>query len=354
MTTDVRAAIRAAIEDHGPITFAEYMHLALYGTGGYYHRPPVGPAGDFVTSPHVHPVFGELLAAAIRELWTGLGAPEPFRLVEVGAGDGTLARQVLSALAGLPLAYTAVEISEGARVALAAIDGIDVSDEVPPAADVVLGHELLDNLPFRVVRDGNEVRVGSTSAGDLSEVLAPIDEELARAMRHVEAGEGDVAVPVGALAFVDQLGAMLGPGCALLIDYGDVGSARGQVHGYRAHRVVDDVLQDPGTGDITSGVDFAAISRRASEASLVAMGPVTQRDALLSLGYERWAREELARQHELLASRAGSEAVRTWSGRSRATLLVDPTALGRLRWMVLATPGVPAPSWIGGTVRGAG
>ena len=41
----VRNAIVAAILDHGPISFAEFMELALYGPGGYYDRPPVGGPG---------------------------------------------------------------------------------------------------------------------------------------------------------------------------------------------------------------------------------------------------------------------------------------------------------------------
>jgi SAM-dependent MidA family methyltransferase len=64
MQTSVRTAILQAIRSRGPISFAEYMELALYGAGGFYEDPPVGAEGDFVTSPHVHPVFGELLARA--------------------------------------------------------------------------------------------------------------------------------------------------------------------------------------------------------------------------------------------------------------------------------------------------
>ena len=351
MRSDAERRIHAAIEDHGPITFAEFMQLSLYGPGGFYDRPPVGAAGDFVTSPHVHDVFGTLLGRAIRDLWMMLGAPEPFRLVEVGSGDGTLARLLLTALEDLPIAYTAVEISDGARASLRAVDGLDVRDEMPPSADLVLAHELLDNLPFRVVRGGREVRIGGDGEA-LREVVVDIDDELADAVMRVSASrvtsEGDLVVPVGAFAFVDRVAAALDPGASLLIDYGGVGSAGGEVHGYRGHRVVQDVLHAPGTTDITSGVDFGAIVRRARDAGLVAFGPVSQHDALMALGFERWLRDELARQHEQLDRREGIDAVRTWSGRSRATLLADPAALGRLRWLVLASAGFPAPEWIGG------
>ena len=132
----------------------------------------------------------------------------------------------------------------------------------------------------------------------------------------------------------------------MLIDYGAVGSPGGDIHGYRDHRVVEDVLTDPGSSDITAGVDFASIARHAEERGLVAFPSITQHDALRALGFEEWQREELARQTALLADRDGLEAVRTWSGRSRATLLVDPSALGRLRWLLLASPGLPSPSWL--------
>ena len=70
---------------------------------------------------------------------------------------------------------------------------------------------------------------------------------------------------------------------------------------------------------------------------------------LLALGFESWLRDELATQQEQLARGAGLDAVRTWSMRSRATMLVDPAALGRMRWLLLATEGLPAPPWLTAT-----
>jgi SAM-dependent MidA family methyltransferase len=338
MSQQVADAIRAAIRDHGPIGFDEFMELALYGPDGYYARPPVGPAGDFVTSPHVHPVFGVLLANAIRGLHIALGSPSPFHVSEVGAGDGTLARQLLEELADLDVRYTAVEVSAGACAALGEIDGVEVATELGDEPHVVLAHELLDNLPFRRIRGDREVRVGLD--GDrLVEVDVPWEGEPGPF-------DAETIVPVGASAFVDLLAETLARGYALVIDYGDVGSAGGEPHGYRGHRVVDDILADPGSTDITAGVDFALIAARAQERGLTAAPTITQRDALLALGFETWIRTELERQTTLLDAGAGLEAVRTWGGRSRATLLIDPAGLGRLRWLLLATPDLARPTWL--------
>jgi NADH dehydrogenase [ubiquinone] 1 alpha subcomplex assembly factor 7 len=341
MSQQVAAAIRGAIRDQGPITFAEFMEHALYGPGGFYEDPPVGTHGDFVTSPHIHPVFGTLLGRAVADLLALLGEPVPARIAEVGAGTGTLATQVLDALAGRDVDYQAIEASAGARTTLDAIDGVRAGATLGGDPHVVVANELLDNLPFRRVRGDREIRIG-LDADEFSEVETPWD---------AEPGPSDVEtiVPVGALAFVDRLASTLTRGYALLIDYGGVGSPGGGMHGYRSHRVIEDVLTDPGSTDITAGVDFAQIASHAEQRGLTAFPTVTQHDALLALGFEAWLRGELERQTSQLDARDGLEAVRTWSGRSRATLLVDPSALGRLRWLLLASPGLPAPDWLDGS-----
>jgi NADH dehydrogenase [ubiquinone] 1 alpha subcomplex assembly factor 7 len=341
VSTDPSEAIRQRIRTDGPITFATYMELALYGPGGYYEEPPVGADGDFVTSPHVHPAFGLFVARALKTLADDLGSPEPLRVTEVGAGDGTLASQIVREL---DAAYTAVEISAGARRALAKIDGLAVRERLAAPVDLVLAHELLDNLPFRSIRGGHELVI-DLDGDALIEMPAPIDDELAAVLHGIDTTD-DLVAPIGALAFVDELAGVLTRGYALLIDYGDEAGAGGEPHGYRGHRIVGDVLSAPGTTDITSGVDFGWVARHAKRRGLQAFPSVLQRDALLALGFEPWYREELARQQELLTSGQSLEAVRTWSARSRAMMLVDPGALGRMRWLLLATPGLPEPDWL--------
>lgn len=340
MQTAAADAIRARIEADGPVGFDVFMALALYGPGGFYERPPVGAGRDFVTSPHVHPAFGRFVARALEPLRDAIARDADLRLTEVGAGDGTLARQVLDATSGVT--YTAVEVSAGAREALGTVAGIEVASQLEPPADVVLAHELLDNLPFRLVRDGSEVVVDA-DADAFVERTRPLDEDL----RHVVEGrpvDGDVVVPTGALDFIDRIAATLDRGYALLIDYG--GDASGPVHGYMRQQPIEDVLSAPGAIDITAGVDFGWIAERARANGLQAFSLARQTDVLLRLGFESWLRDELATQHEQLARGDGLDAVRTWSMRSRAAMLVDPAALGRMRWLLLATDALPAPPWL--------
>ena len=93
-------------------------------------------------------------------------------------------------------------------------------------------------------------------------------------------------------------------------------------------------------------MDFEALQARARELGLNVFPPVSQRGALLALGFGTWFERERHRQVDALERREGREAVRTWSERNEAGLLVSPDGLGRLRWMVLATPGMPWPEWL--------
>ena len=276
MRMDARESVAHAIKDHGPITFAEYMTLALYGPGGFFERPPIGPDGHFVTSPHVHPVFAELLGRAIVDLRDRLGEPGPLRLSEVGAGDGTLARQLVEHLGDLDVTYTAIDPSPGARAALEAVEGVEVAGTLEGSPQLIIANELLDNLPFR--------RLRGTASGT-KEVLVALEGD--RFVEHLGdpppgddfplADGAEAVLPDGATAFIEEVGARLAhPGYALLIDYGGVGEPGGPPHGYRAHRPVEDLLDRPGETDITSGLDFDLLSQACGGA-----GPdrVPERDA---------------------------------------------------------------------------
>src|SRR5262245_63264558 len=98
----LRRAIVAAIEAAGPLSFARFMDLCLYHPEhGYYTRGLGGGSGrDYVTSSGLHRAYGAMVARQAAEMWRDLGAPECFRFVEFGPGEGHFACDMLSAAAG--------------------------------------------------------------------------------------------------------------------------------------------------------------------------------------------------------------------------------------------------------------
>jgi len=331
--------LRRQIEDAGPITFAQFMEHALYDpAGGFYSRRPVGERGDFVTSPHVSPVFGQLVARQVQEFWDLLGSPNPFRIIDVGAGDGTLARQILEGLDdGLRAAarYIGVEPGVAGRRALEHLsDQISAVARMEDLAGVeagcVIANELLDNLPFHRVRGGPDgaVELFVSLQEDRFVLIErpPSSGRIASLAPHLRIGEEAVVSPAG-LDFIDRAAALLDRGYVWIIDYG-AGDHGALVHGYRGHRVAEDVLTDPGSRDITAGVDFAALVRHARRLGLSVWGPVTQREALVALGFRELDQQARAEQVRAVNARCGLEALRAYSDRNRASLLVDPSGLG--------------------------
>jgi NADH dehydrogenase [ubiquinone] 1 alpha subcomplex assembly factor 7 len=345
--------LRSEIRTKGPITFAEFMEAALYDPDeGFYSRLPVGEGRHFVTSPHLSSVFGRLVARQVVDFWERLHRPAPFDVVEVGAGDGTLAGQILRALPDeltRTIRYTAVDRSLAARTALAdrglaAAAGLD--HVAGPRVGCVIANELLDNLPFHRVRGTAagpcELYVG-LEGDDFALVEGPLSSGELQAMVPSLKPEEESVVNRGALDFVDRGEALLERGYVWVIDYGSADTAdTPSVHGYRDHRVHPDVLADPGSTDITAGVDFAALARHAAGRGLRVWGPVTQRDALLALGFHDIDEEAQRRQVEALDARRGLDAIRIYSDRNRANLLLGREGLGAA-WVLCLGKGADGP-----------
>jgi SAM-dependent MidA family methyltransferase len=297
-------------------------------------------------------VFGILVARQVEEFWELLGRPDPFVVVEVGAGDGTLARQILASLAGEARGatrYLAVERTEAARDALAAsgIEALSALAHAPSGqAGCVVANELIDNLPFHRIRrttNGLAELYVAREAEAFVLVEGPLSSpDLARLTPDISEGAEWVIRP-GAMQFVDDARRALDRGYIWTVDYalGDPDQAV-SVHGYRGHSLDPEVLTDPGSKDITAGVDFEALRRHALASGLTAWGPVSQREALLALGFRDLDRRAQARQQEAIAARRGIDAMRIYSNRTRANMLVAKGGLGDFEVLCMGV-GMDAP-----------
>ena len=315
---DVAAYIHDRIAEAGDsISFAEYMHHCLYAPGlGYYAAGATkfGQAGDFTTAPEVSSVFGRMLA---RQTGAILAQVESPAILEVGAGSGKLAADILEALAAddaLPVGgYRILEVSpelqQRQRRLLAErvpdlVDSVRWLDALPTGfRGAVIANELLDALPVErfVRRAGGVKQVCVASDGEAFRLLerdAP--GNLVQAVEHIEATIGgrlpeDYAseVCLAAGPWVADLAGCLEEGAIFLFDYG-LGRVEyyapdrsgGWLRCHFRHHAHDDPLILPGIQDLTSWVDFTTIAESAVESGLEVAGFTSQAQFLLGAGLD--------------------------------------------------------------------
>lgn len=338
--------IAQLISSQGPVSVERFMQMAVEAY--YAQGTAFGRSGDFVTAPEISQVFGELIGGWCAVMWTGLGKPATFHLVELGPGRGTLMADLLRAAGHLPGFLQAarlhlVETSRRLRDRQgSALKNFEPSwhahlDGVPDDAPLILvANEFLDALPIRQFvkqEDGwHERLVAGTPAGDLEFQTAMEPETAPPLAPHVlTAPTGSIAEACPqALKLVDRLGDRFNKngGAALFIDYGPLESGPGDsLQAVKGHSFAK-VLDEPGSTDLTAHVDFAALARRARKAKLKAWEAVPQGVWLQRLGI-------LERTRQLAAQAKGKQRSLLVSGTRR---LIDPQEMGTLFKVFALTP----------------
>jgi SAM-dependent MidA family methyltransferase len=381
--TPAAERIAERIRREGPIAFDAFMDEALYGAHGFFTQGHGAGrrGGDFVTSPEVGPLFGALVARALDDQWDKLGAPDPFVVVDAGAGRGRLAADVLAAAprCAAALRYVLVERSEALRVAQRDLVVLEPAEDalgpaVPepdgtrtpvggigpiaaslpelPAVElsgVVLANELLDNLPFRIIERATEgwreVRVGA-SADAFGEELVPASAELTDASAAVASVEVPIGarlpVPTGVREWLDACAAVLRRGVLIVVDYIEPASElvardqNGWLRTFRAHERGASPLDAPGEQDITSDVPLEYLLHAAATLGFTLLDARTQREWLMGLGLDDLVAEARA-EWDRRAHVGDLDAVRNRSRVTEGAALVDPGGLGAHRVLVFST-----------------
>ena len=314
----VREYIASRIETAGgSISFAEFMHHALYAPGlGYYSAGSVkfGDAGDFVTAPEISPVFGRVLARQAAEV---LHCLEHGDILEFGAGSGKLAVDVLRALGDLdtlPDRYRILEVSPDLQDRQRAlfeselpglVERIEWVPELPQKfSGVMIANEVLDALPVeRFRRTGSAIlqqRVSLDNDG-FQTTFEEAPGRLADAVRSIESDLGGALEPgytsevsLGARAWVGEVAEVLEQGVILLLDYGCArreyyasDRSTGWLRCHFRHRAHDNPLILAGVQDITAWVDFTGVAEAAVDAGLAIAGYLPQSMFLAGAGLDK-------------------------------------------------------------------
>ena len=307
----LESEIRRLIAVAGPMPLAEYMRACLtHPQYGYYiNRDPLGAGGDFITSPEISQMFGELIGLWMASVWRQMGEPENVRVIELGPGRGTLMHDALRAAKVVKgfrdaIVLHLVEISPALQqVQERRLHDLDMPmswhtalAEVPGGPGIIIANEFIDALPVRQAvkqSDGWHERVvdiardGSLCIGAARDPLPFFEAAMPRALR---------LAPVGAIYEwrSDDIALELGrrlrdEGAALIIDYGHAHFGLGDTLQAVVGHAFTDPLRAPGQADLTAHVDFEALAQCAESMGARIHGPIRQRDLFLRLGIKQRA-----------------------------------------------------------------
>lgn len=332
--------LKTLIRDRGAVSVATFMREVV--TTYYAVAEPFGANGDFITSPEISQMFGELIGLWAVTVWKNMGKPSPCHLVEFGPGRGTLMVDLLRAIRITPDFVAALNIhlvENSMRLAAIQHKVLHSSsynltwhnrfDTVPTGPLLVVANEFLDALPIRqFIRTSlgwRERLVGITPDNEgFQFVLGKINlrPPLSKAVLD-SSPVGTLAESSSAVQAIIRVIArrlVRYGGAALFIDYGSVNSTSGESLQAVRHHAPHPVLDSLGKADLTAHVDFASATTAAQLTGATVHGPVCQGKWLRQLGI--FYRAETLLQH---ANREQTNSIITAIHR-----LVDDNAMGQL------------------------
>ena len=304
------------------ISFAEYQNIVLYNPDyGYYGSGTVdiGSKGDFFTSSSLGADFGNLLAIQLSEFWNKLGKPEDFSIVEMGAGNGNLAHDILSYWKSanheiLPnLNYIIIEKSlhliRQQQERLSGFKNLNITwkdwSDIPDNSIVgcCFSNELFDAFPvhritvkgdkiqeiYLTIKDGNlQEIIDNPSTAKINDYFQLVGMELNN-KHHPQNYRTEVNL--AALDYLRTINCKLRQGYILTIDYGYPAQkyyhpqrSQGTLQCYYKHRRHDNPYLNLGYQDITTHIDFTAIENQGVKQGWSTIGFTKQAIWLMGLG----------------------------------------------------------------------
>lgn len=305
--------------------------ILTHPSAGYYMtRDVFGQAGDFVTSPEISQLFGELIAVWIVNEYKKIDE-DSLQIIELGPGRGTLMNDMLRIFEKLKISNrisvhlveispvlsaiqaknlcgeteeTKLEENTGKEDAVKYYrkgrtkNGIDVFwyyrvNDVPRKFSAIVAHEFFDAMPVRkfqktpegwreimvdIVQGTEEEKfryVLSSNRTIGEEVFIPENEERS----HIEVSPESMLIMEHISKLLYENG-----GFGLIIDYGHSGEKTDTFRAFRRHEQCDPLL-NPGSADLTADVDFSALTRVATNGDkLITFGPISQQKFLYYMG----------------------------------------------------------------------
>ncbi len=294
------------IKSHGPISVDEYMELCLSDKdfGYYINSKPIGKNDDFITSPEISQMFGELIAVWLIDLWFKIDKPK-INIIELGPGNGIMMQDILRVSKNFNDFYSSIKIwlYEQSNV-LSKIQRENINhpfkhfsslDDLPNGINFVVANEFFDAIPIKqYLFNNNKFRervVSIDQQNNLTfESIEVTSDHLSISNREIEYptnGQLYEISPMQDTMLEKIFSKIQNNGGLLVIDYAKTNGPSGDtLQALSKHKKVS-IFHKPGESDLTSHIDFSRYSYISKKNNIQSYGPITQRDFLIGLGIDQ-------------------------------------------------------------------
>ncbi len=304
---DLKEIIIQTIKERGPVSFRDFMDMALYFPElGYYAslKPAIGKRGDFFTSPYVSGAFGAMIGRQLEEI--GQQCSGKFTIVEFGAGTGLLCHDILEYLKCNSefyqnIQYIIIEKSTALRQQsqkylsekVIWLDDIEMTD---PFNGCILSNELFDNFPVHKIsmERGTVMETFVDYSNGFFEVQQPADTSIASDIESMQLKipEGSFTeICMDARPWYNKISGYLKKGYVISVDYGyqkeeliQHSKSQGTIRCYYQHQINREPYTRIGQQDITADVNFSVLNYWGSRSGFEFAGYVSQGRFLRALG----------------------------------------------------------------------
>tara|TARA_Y100000590_G_C15704497_1_gene1008078 strand:+ start:811 stop:1881 length:1071 start_codon:yes stop_codon:yes gene_type:complete len=294
------------LKEKKPITLDKFIDIALYNKkhGYYMKKNPFGKKGDFITSPIISNLFGEMVAVWCVAFWEYLGKPKKITIVEMGPGDGSLCNNLLQTFKRFSVFYDCLEVNlfeisnklkviQKKKIKNKKVKWIKTLKKFNYGPIIFLGNEFFDSLPIKQVYKKNNlffekyIEFGKKEK-KLKFIYKKANKNLINSIKKLNLIKSGniIEYPKKAIDYLYDIEKSINKfdGGLLTFDYGYTkNNNNNSLQSVKKHRYFNPLI-NPGNSDITSHVNFELFKEVLVKSNLSTSGAITQNEFLQKMG----------------------------------------------------------------------
>ena len=294
------------LKEKKSIPLDKFINIALYDKkkGYYIKKNPFGKDGDFITSPLVSNLFGEMIAVWCVAFWEHIGKPDKILLVELGPGDGSLCKNLLETFVKFKRFYNSLEINlleisnklktiQRAKVNNKKVKWIKKIDDINCGPIIFIGNEFFDSLPIKQIHKRNKLYFEkhvalSNDNKRMRFIYKKANNNLIKNIHDLNlTGAGNVIeYPIEAIKLLETIAKKINKfsGGLLTFDYGyKISKKQNTLQSVKNHKKIN-ILSEPGNSDITSHLNFELFHQILKKNNLTVAKITDQAEFLKKMG----------------------------------------------------------------------